>query len=99
MRTLAYGWHLFKVLKLSAKEYEPDKFSGLNLLVWFRSLSGFFNMFLRPPDRDLVLGWRAFLIAKFVRFSRFSKTENRGTDKQCKQLNIIFRTARQAKLR
>ncbi len=33
MRTLAYGWHLFKVLKLSAKEYEPDKFSGLNLLI------------------------------------------------------------------
>ena len=35
-------------------------------------------MFLRPSDRDLVLGWRAFLIAKIVRFSRFSKTENRG---------------------
>ena len=52
-------------------------------------------MFLRPSDRDLVLGWRAFLIAKFVRFSRFSKTENRGTDKQCKQLNTAFRTARQ----
>ena len=33
MRTLAYGWHLFKVLKLSAKEYEPDKFSELNLLI------------------------------------------------------------------
>lgn len=33
MRTFAYDWHLFKVLKLSAKEYEPDKFSGLNLLV------------------------------------------------------------------
>ena len=30
-------------------------------------------MFLRPPDRDLVLGWRTFLIAKFVRFSRFLK--------------------------
>ena len=47
-------------------------------------------MFLRPSDRDLVLGWRAFFIAKIVRNSRFSKTENRGTDKQCKQLNIIF---------
>lgn len=33
MRTLAYGWHLFKVLELSAKEYEPDKFLGLNLLI------------------------------------------------------------------
>ena len=33
MRTSAYGLHLFKVLKLSAKEYEPDKFSGLNLLI------------------------------------------------------------------
>ena len=33
MRTLAYGWHLFKVLELSVKEYEPDKFSGLNLLI------------------------------------------------------------------
>ena len=32
MRTLAYGWHLFKVLKLSAKEYEPDKFSVLRKL-------------------------------------------------------------------
>lgn len=47
-------------------------------------------MFLRPSDRDLVLGWRAFLIAKFVRFSRFSKTENRGTDKQC---NYIYGSA------
>ena len=37
-------------------------------------------MFLRPSDRDLVLDRRAHIFAKFARFGRFSKTENRGTD-------------------
>lgn len=39
-------------------------------------------MFLRPPDRDLVLDRRALIFAKFARFGRFSKnrkSRNRQT--------------------
>ena len=39
-------------------------------------------MFLRPPERDLVLDWRALIFAKFACFGRFSKnrkSRNRQT--------------------
>ncbi len=52
-RTHVYGWRLLKALKLSMKEYKPDKFSRL---IKSESLSGFFylqKIFIKPLTQRL----------------------------------------------
>ena len=47
-------------------------------------------MFLRPPDRDLVLDRRALYIAKFARFGRFSKNRKSRNGQKMQTIKYIF---------